>query len=212
MTRHSFAALALALAATAASAADSPLLAADQAVAGAPQSNWSRSWWQWAATFDTDASPVTDRTGARCAAGQQGPVWFLAGTFGSGRTVRSCTVPAGKYLFFPLLNFIATPQPGEALSCSSSLEAAREPIDAVTDLVLRIDGKPQPGLQAHRVTSEGCFDVAARTAHPTPRVPSAGDGYYVMLAPLPPGTHKLEFGARVPDVATQAVTYTLLVK
>jgi NAD(P)-dependent dehydrogenase (short-subunit alcohol dehydrogenase family) len=32
-----------------------------------------------------------------------GPVWFLAGSFGA-TVVRSCLVPAGKALFFPLVN------------------------------------------------------------------------------------------------------------
>lgn len=211
MPRHFCAAIALTLTASAASAADSPLLPADQAVAGASQSNWSRSWWQWAASFDNAGSPVSDRTGARCGAGQQGPVWFLAGTYGSQRTVRTCTVPAGKYLFFPLINYVAAPEPGTALSCSAVMDDARETIDDVTDLVLRIDGKVQAGLQEHRVASQGCFDLGARRAQPGPKVPSAGDGYYVMLAPLPPGTHKVEFGGRLQDM-TQAITYTLQVR
>jgi hypothetical protein len=211
MPRHLASTIALALAASAASAADSPLLPADQAVAGASQSNWSRSWWQWAASFDNAGSPVSDRTGARCGAGQQEEVWFLAGTYGNQRILRACSVPAGKYLFFPLINYVAAPEPGTALSCSAVMDDVRDTVDGVTDLVLRIDGKAQEGLQAHRIASQGCFDLGARRAQPGRKVPSAGDGYYVMLAPLPAGTHKLEFGGRLQDM-TQAITYTLQVR
>lgn len=39
----------------------------------------------------------------KCSAGQKGPVWFLAGTT-RGPATRSCTVPAGKYIMFPIFN------------------------------------------------------------------------------------------------------------
>jgi hypothetical protein len=35
--------------------------------------------------------------------GQDGPVWFLAGTPG-GPVTRDCTIPEGKQLYFPLVN------------------------------------------------------------------------------------------------------------
>ena len=44
-----------------------------------------------------------------------------------------------------------------------------------------------------------------------PFFPSAGNGYYVMLKPLPPGTHEIEFGAVLPAVS-QAITYRLKVR
>ena len=47
-----------------------------------------------------------------------------------------------------------------------------------------------------------------------PRVqmfPSAANGYYVMLRPLAPGKHVLNFGGMLPGMS-QAVTYTLLVE
>ena len=46
-----------------------------------------------------------DTTGEFASLGQSGPVWFLAGTFGSTVT-RTVTIPAGKTLFFPILNTI----------------------------------------------------------------------------------------------------------
>jgi len=57
-----------------------------------------------------DINPLLDQTGANAAIGQSGPVWFLAGTTG-GTAERAITVPAGKSLFFPLVNnvWICTP-------------------------------------------------------------------------------------------------------
>ena len=41
--------------------------------------------------------------------------------------------------------------------------------------------------------------------------PSAANGYYVMLRPLDPGTHTLNFGGVLPGMM-QAITYTLHVE
>ena len=38
--------------------------------------------------------------------GQSGSVWFLAGIFGGGSATRTCAVPAGKALYFPVLNSV----------------------------------------------------------------------------------------------------------
>ena len=203
--------LLLLLATAGAGAADDLLLPATQEVAGASQSQWSRKWWQWALSFDAEDSPVADRTGALCRAGQQGPVWFLAGGYGDSRIVRECTVPVGKYLFFPLANYVAMPTEGGAPTCETMMRDARQLTDGASRLVLRIDGQPQPGLEAHRIDTRGCFDPGARRSPPEAVFPSAGNGYYVMLKPLPPGTHEVEFGAILPTI-TQAITYRLKVR
>src|SRR4051812_12831330 len=41
------------------------------------QNDWSEAYLQWIAAFPRDASPVSDATGALCAAKQDGDVWFL---------------------------------------------------------------------------------------------------------------------------------------
>ena len=46
-----------------------------------------------------------DRDCTNGAQGQSGPVWFLTGVLIKGGTAkRDCTVPAGRMLFFPILN------------------------------------------------------------------------------------------------------------
>ena len=96
------------LASASASAAEPVLLPPTAPVGGISQEEWSQRWWQWAASFDRDESPVADRPGALCGSGQSGDVWFLAGTYGTQRTIRTCRVPRGKHLFFPLVNYVVS--------------------------------------------------------------------------------------------------------
>src|SRR5437588_12909771 len=64
---------------------------------------WSAKWWQWEWSTPFAINPVFDTTGIDCGVNQSGPVWFLAGTSGFNAT-RNCIVPAGKMIFFPIIN------------------------------------------------------------------------------------------------------------
>lgn len=70
---------------------------------GKSYSQWAAAWWQWALGVPADVSPLLDPTGENAGVGQEGPVWFLAGSPG-GTTERAITVPTGKALFLPILN------------------------------------------------------------------------------------------------------------
>ena len=85
------------------------LLPPDAIVANRSQEDWSSVWWQWAASFERAESPVADETGERCAGHQSGDVWFLAGTYETKRTFRTCRVPRDRHLFFPLINYVVMP-------------------------------------------------------------------------------------------------------
>jgi hypothetical protein len=189
-------------------------VAPDQPVANASQVEWSKAWWQWAGSFDAVDSPVADRTGRHCHLKQKGPVWFLAGTYGTARVVRTCTVPRDKYIFFPLVNYVVMPGSVEgcvASCCFSYAATARAITDDPSILVLEVDGRRVEGLSKYRQATKECFDMGA-LAEPSYRVfPSAANGYYVMLPPLSPGKHVLNFGGSLPGIS-QAVTYTLIVK
>src|SRR6266481_6380408 len=71
---------------------------------GQTYAQWSEAWFQWAFSLPVTAHPLFDT--ADCSAGQSGNVWFLGGTFGASGigVVRNCTIPAGKALFFPIIN------------------------------------------------------------------------------------------------------------
>ena len=57
---------------------------------GKTYAEWSVNYWQWVFSLPATNSPILD-TGD-CSAGQSGPVWFVAGTFGCTTNTRSCTI------------------------------------------------------------------------------------------------------------------------
>ena len=187
-------------------AQSSPLIPADQAVDGASQLEWSQRWWQWALSFDRVRSPVADRTGQMCASRQSGKVWFLAGTYGTARTERTCHVPAGKVLFFPLINFVTFRAEGGDEPCASLVARAAALTNKPSALVLDIDGQRFDKLQTHRLSHDGCFSLVQGQP-----ADAASNGYYVALGPLTPGTHTINFGGILPTMV-QAVTYRLVVE
>jgi hypothetical protein len=203
----------LLLATSSASADDTYLIPPDVPVADVSQEDWSRTWWQWAASFERAASPVADSTGRLCASNQSGDVWFLAGTYGSARTFRTCTIPRGKYLFFPIVNYIVTPNPSstQPLSCAQAIDSAARMTDDLLRILLEIDGRPYDGLVEHRQATRQCFDLGALSRPPLHLYPVAANGYYVMLRPLPPGEHVINFGGALPS-NVQLVTYMLSVE
>jgi hypothetical protein len=169
---------------------------------------WSARWWMWAASFDGADSPVADRLGTRCGAGQEGEAFFLAGAYGSRVVNRTCTVPAGKYLFFPLVNYIVMPEDG-AGNCEILKSDAREMTDSPSRLFAELDGKALPGVDAQRAAPENCFNLNAKSGGP--KLMSASNGYWIMLRPLPKGRHTLHFGGVLPSLS-QDITYTLRVE
>lgn len=200
---HALTLVALLAAFPLARAQTAPLIPPTKPIAGASQEEWSKRWWRWALSFDDEDSPVADRDGSLCAQGQQGPVWFLAGTYGSARTVRSCRVPAGKTLFFPLVNYI-TYEPDDAdESCASLKQRAADLTPEPDALVLEVNGKRFSGLAAHRQATRRCFHIADDDD-----TRAAGNGFYVALGPLKKGRYTLNFGGILPGLQ-QAVTYTL---
>jgi len=91
------------------------------------------------------------------------------------------------------------------------MQTAKRITDEPSNLVLEIDGRRIDNLASYRQATAQCFDMGA-LAEPKYRVfPSAANGYYVMLHPLSPGKHVLNFGGMLPGMS-QAVTYNLLVQ
>jgi hypothetical protein len=185
-----------------------PIVPPKQVVGGMTQAEWSRAWWQWAGSFERNDSPVADQTGELCAGKQKGPVWFLAGTYGSRRTIRTCKIPSGKFIFFPLVNYVVMPRGDSPNSCKSVTNTAARITDDASALILDVDGARIPDLMNYRQATTKCFDMGALTSEKVRVFPSAANGYYVMLRPLSAGKHVINFGGMLPSVQ-QAITYTL---
>ena len=200
-------------------------------VGGLTYQVWSAKWWQWVISQPAATNPVLDTTGAQCKNGQpSGSVWFLAGTFG-GAAERTCYVPSGKALFFPLYNSAClsgtfnsdgtftihypekTPKP-----VSVEQQCAAAGLGTVSNLQATLDGVSIPNLDKYRVQSS-IFRVTIPAGDITGLGPATGkaasDGYWLMLTPLSTGTHNLHFAVTTtfPDGSTNAVdvTYHLVV-
>jgi len=196
---------------------------------GMTYGEWSAVWWQWAVSFPATINPMLDLTGADCALGQSGPVWFLAGTPGFPAT-RTCTVPTGKAILFPIVNVIddanscppgtpggGQPAPGQSLEDFLRQDAATY-IDPVDILEVEVDGVALHDLFNYRAPSRlfpftgdpsltAVFDPCITGSSQ----PGVSDGYWIMLAPLSAGTHTIHFKGGISSVFATEVTYHLTV-
>ncbi|MGH7849633.1 MAG: hypothetical protein ACREOP_04990 [Thermodesulfobacteriota bacterium] len=168
---------------------------------------WSGRWWQWLLAIPADVNPNLDETGADCAEGQSGKVWFLAGTFGEVPVVRSCTVPKGTFLFFPILNSLFGAAVGDCQPSNPEVvcnlndlrESAAAQQNNPTKLRLNVDGvvMTRPDLIVQRTTSP-TIDITLPEGNllgldPGVYSPHVSDGFWIMLQPLPPGAHTIRF-------------------
>lgn len=182
------------------------------------------AWWSWALALPGDSNPIVDETGEFCGEGQQGKVWFLAGTFGGPeQTVRHCTVPAGKAIFLALLNnLFVTPEEGTVEEVRA---LANEPTDRASVLECSIDGVSVADIFAYRAQSPPGgfpFEVVEGSIlidwglEPRGPEPAVSDGYWLYLPPLSAGEHVIEFHGVVGDPAAPdfelSVKYILTVE
>jgi hypothetical protein len=192
---------------------------------------WSARRWQWVTSIPAATNPVllddTSPGGARCGEGQSGPVWFLASSIFGGTFSRTCTVPSGKALFFPIVQavfgagvFDCEPTvPGVICNLASLRMVAAASMDDVT-LSASLNGKPLRDLDDQRVQAP-VFTLTYPEAGVIPGVPAGtyapqvADGYWLMLAPPPAGAHTIHFEGMInsgPFAGFQVeVTYHLTV-
>jgi hypothetical protein len=157
---------------------------------------WTAEWWRWALSLPRDQNPITDTTGEHASHNQDGPVWFLAGTFG-GLLERTCGIPAGKAIFFPIscneTSFAECPN----FKAEEELrEFAKKDIDQVKTIMATINGERLPDSDKRRVQC-ATFELTLPQGNVVGGSPgktvSASDGYWVFLKPLPAGKNEIHF-------------------
>lgn len=164
---------------------------------GLSYGEWSVKWWQWVLSIPADKSPIIDKSGAYCATNQNNSnAWFLVGS-GGGEVVRTCTIPAGKAIFFPIINVECSYAEDSSAKTEQDLRnCAREDQNKVTYLRVTIDGVNIQNLTKYRTDSplfnfttpeKGLFDLKSVSTQ------GVSDGYFVMLKPPSPGSHELIF-------------------
>jgi len=78
------------------------ILSPGAVVLGKPIADWTADWWTWGAQAPNGpTNPRFDPTGAFANYNNNGPVFFVGG----GTFTRNFTVPAGKPLLLPIINY-----------------------------------------------------------------------------------------------------------
>lgn len=194
---------------------------------GQTYGRWAAEWWQWALGVPFAASPFLDLTGEYCSQRQVDDVWFLAGSFSTDPVVRTCEIPRRKSLFFPLINnfygaFLNDPPETRTEEFVRAAAACTEP----AQISVWIDGFKVP-RSLHFFTGESgslsplfnvqlppdnYFGVGTEVIPELVLSPSAEQGYYLFVRPLPPGQHTIRWVATgcLPGFS-QDITYHLKV-
>jgi hypothetical protein len=160
---------------------------------GKTYSEWSVLWWQY-------FLPLTATQFADCTIGNSGQVAFLL----TGPPTCTGRVDPGTALFFPIANVECSslePQPfhgdsaAERASCAASFAAG------VGTMTVTIDGTALRDLTNYHVLSPdftftvGPDNVFGIRCSNQCAGNSSGDGYYLLLNPLPPGEHTIHITA-----------------
>jgi len=177
--------------------------------------DWHAAWWQWAFSFPASTHPLNPTSGATCATGQQGHVWFLGGVVNAGGTVtRDCVVPSGTALVVAVANVECStlePPPFNGTDEASLRSCAAGVVDPTSPLFVEapfasLDGR-SINVAAYRAPSPlfafsvpnatdnilGCSPSCSATSGD-----SVADGYLLVLRPLSVGMHTLHFGGTFP--------------
>ncbi len=189
--------------------ASAAVLPPDQSYGGRSQYAWSALWWQTFLEAPAANNPLlgsSDSSALKAVNSKDPAVVFLTGS-GDGTPIeRSLTVTTGQALFFPIVNDSET-DPFVADECGFATAVIDSTIPY--SIVATLNGSPLvPDLLAYR---QGCasqpgpapggFSLNIETGdyynvqgYPAGSYQAASDGYWLLLEPLPVGSHTLSFG------------------
>lgn len=177
---------------------------------------WTAKWWQWILSIPKEGNPGIDTTGKKFDANQNDPnVLFLVGTYG-GSAERNYTIPKGKALLFPIINFTTSYAEEPALKTESELiSRAKSDIDDIVNKEATVDGVELHEVDKYRVASlpfditlpeNNVFGLEAGLTR------AVSDGYWVFLKPLTPGKHEIHAaGSCSSGKTTVDITFRLTV-
>lgn len=177
---------------------------------GADMATWGERATQWVYAQPLSSSPLFDPTGANCAVGQEGPVWYVARIAGppvfSGE--RSCTIPHEKAILLYIGAAVDTypcppefgfePAPGQSLYDFLAADA-KAVLDSVDFLEVSIDGRQLDDVMSYRFASDDIFTITgdlSLQAFLDPCItgaaqPAVIDGFFMIVKPLTRGEHTI---------------------
>jgi hypothetical protein len=160
---------------------------------------WAAVWCNWMLSIPKQKNPSIDETGEYCSMNQNDEhVWFLTGTFGNNVPVnRNCTIPAGKAIFFPILEKEDSLAEDSDLKTESELlKRSRDATNRLIHMEATIDGQNVEHLENYRVQSEA-FNLTFPEDNVYNVQPgltrSICDGYWIFIKPLQIGKHDIYF-------------------
>lgn len=194
---------------------------------GQTYGRWAAEWYQWVLGIPAAANPLLDTTGENCSQRQVDKVWFLAGS-SVGPVERTCTIPAGKALFFPLINtgygaFLNdTPKTRTQKyvrsigSCTEAVQISVWIDDFQVPKPIRFftgaSGSQSPFFNV-QMPPGNLYGFDETVVPELLLSPTAEQGYYLFIQPLPLGTHTIRWTASgCTPGASQDITYNLTVE
>jgi hypothetical protein len=180
-------------------------------------------WWKWAVEIPTPINPLIDAN--PCNVNQHGHFFFLAGVIlpadTSGHIERTCTIPKGEAIFFPVYTAFQTfgPQPpsGPPATVQEAIKIVKDNVNQATNLKASVDGTPINVNMLRSLTIPFGFTLPQNNIFGLTKPSDLGpytaiaDGYWVGLNPLSVGTHEISFSADHPS-GNIDVTYHLKVQ
>ncbi|MEM5383680.1 hypothetical protein VSR68_08760 [Paraburkholderia phymatum] len=180
---------------------------------------WVVSFWQWVNMIDNGPffpNPLISCT-RPISSGQSGKVWYWATpssyfhALSVPNTPQTCdqsanVIPAGTSLLLATLDTFSSTllPPGTYTPGTAAGERviADRFADRIQDLFVTIDNAPVTDVSAYRVaTDQFTFTAALRWVFGLPEHvygtgTAVADGYYLLLKPLPTGSHTIHYGGR----------------
>jgi hypothetical protein len=164
---------------------------------GLTYGQWTAKWWKWVLSVPSTNNPLLDDSGSLAEVNQNGPVWFLAGTLGENKCPeRSCQLPTGKSVLFPVINYEANVVENPELSSNQQLiEHVMEDMNDIVVKEATVDGEKVSVYRIH--SNPFIFDMRLERTNILKLSPQtinvAADGYWVFLKPLKQGRHEIYF-------------------
>jgi hypothetical protein len=156
---------------------------------------WTIRWWRWLLSLPKEKNPALDLSGVYSAHGQKDPhAWFLAGTFG-GVSERKCTIPKGKAILIPIINYECSFADEPSMTADTQLESkCKSEIDDIKELFFGIDELLLRDVSSYRIRSP-LFSIDLQEdnvlgVNPG-RTKMISDGFWIFLKPLSIGKHQV---------------------
>lgn len=177
---------------------------------------WTTRWWKWLLSLPAQKNPASDKSAQYCVLGQDDPnVWFLAGTFG-GSVTRECTIPSGKAILMPIINYECSFADEPLITTHKELELkCKSEIDDIKHLSVIIDESLLNNLVRYRIHSR-IFSIDLQDNNilgvKSGRTQMITDGFWIFLKPLEIGHHRVNsFGSCRSGKIRIETTYNLVI-